>query len=78
MRNAVLSVGTIFLLLATCLSPRAQTAPSETAEPDIRRDATVAAVELVMPSVVNIATKIVVPVRDPYRNITGDPASAAV
>ena len=33
---------------------------------DIRRDATVAAVEQVMPCVVNIATKNVVPVRDPF------------
>ncbi|MBI3877505.1 MAG: trypsin-like peptidase domain-containing protein, partial [Verrucomicrobia bacterium] len=31
--------------------------PSPSAEPDIRRDATVAAVERVMPSVVNIGTK---------------------
>jgi S1-C subfamily serine protease len=37
----------------------------EPVEPDIRRDATVAAVELVMPSVVNIATKIIVPVSNP-------------
>jgi len=35
------------------------------AEPDVRRDATVAAIEQVMPSVVNIATKTVVPVSDP-------------
>ncbi len=33
---------------------------------DIRRDATVAAVEQVMPCVVNIATKNLVPVRDPF------------
>lgn len=33
---------------------------------DIRRDATVAAVEQVMPCVVNIATKNIVPVRDPF------------
>ena len=35
-----------------------------TEAPDIRRDATVMAVEVVMPSVVNIATKCVVPLRD--------------
>jgi serine protease Do len=34
--------------------------------PDIRRDATVAAIEQVMPSVVNIATKNIVRVRDPF------------
>ena len=34
-------------------------------EDDIRRDAVVKAVEMVMPSVVNIATKGSVPVRDP-------------
>src|SRR5215472_12634638 len=34
------------------------------AQDDIRRDATVRAVEMVMPSVVNIATKSVVPVQD--------------
>ena len=33
---------------------------------DIRRDATVKAVEMVMPSVVNIATKSTVPVRDGF------------
>src|SRR4051794_3482227 len=34
-------------------------------EPDLRRDATVNAIEQVMPSVVNIATKNVVRLRDP-------------
>ena len=38
-------------------------------ETDVRRDATVAAVERVMPSVVNIATKSVVPVRDPFEQM---------
>ena len=36
------------------------------AQDDIRRDATVNAVEMVMPSVVNIATKSTVPVRDQF------------
>src|SRR5438552_3894862 len=34
--------------------------------PDVRRDATVVAVEKVMPCVVNIATKNIMPVRDPF------------
>jgi S1-C subfamily serine protease len=36
---------------------------------DIRRDATVIAVEQVMPTVVNIATKSIVPVRDPFEQV---------
>ncbi len=36
------------------------------AEPDVRRDATVEAVERVMPSVVNIATETIVEIRDPF------------
>src|ERR1043166_8464737 len=39
---------------------------------DIRRDATVAAVEKVMPSVVNIATESLVPVRDYFDEMFGD------
>jgi S1-C subfamily serine protease len=38
-------------------------------EADIRRDATVNAIELVMPSVVNIATKSTVPVQDPFEQM---------
>ena len=38
----------------------------QTGETDIRRDATVIAVEKVMPCVVNIATKTIVHVRDPF------------
>src|ERR1051325_10475430 len=38
-------------------------------ETDIRRDATVAAVEQVMPSVVNIVTKSVVQVSDPFEQL---------
>src|SRR3954468_21370930 len=35
-------------------------------EEDIRRDATVRTIEQVMPSVVNIATESVVPIKDPF------------
>jgi serine protease Do len=42
------------------------TAPLFAAEPDVRRDATVEAVERVMPSVVNIATETLVEIRDPF------------
>ncbi len=46
-------------------------APTASVE-DIRRDATVAAVERVMPSVVNINTEEVVAIRDPFENIFRD------
>src|SRR3989440_1832689 len=42
------------------------------AEPDIRRDATVQAVQRVMPCVVNVATEEVVPIRDPLENLFRD------
>jgi len=42
------------------------------AEPDVRRDATVEAVQRVMPTVVNIATEEVVPIRDPLENLFRD------
>ena len=51
-----------WLLLA---ATAASVAAVESGVADIRRDATVIAVEQVMPSVVNIATRSVVPVRDP-------------
>src|SRR5262245_19321000 len=41
-------------------------------EVDVRRDATVEAVAKVMPSVVNVATEEVVPVRDPLENLFRD------
>jgi len=41
-------------------------APLEMIDNDVRRDATVLAVEQVLPSVVNIATKSIVPVSDPF------------
>src|SRR6476660_7406985 len=43
--------------------------PALAAEPDIRRDATVAAVERVMPCVVNIATATVVEYQDFYQSL---------
>src|ERR1700746_992597 len=39
------------------------------AEPDVRRDATVEAVERVLPSVVNIATETVINIRDPFEEM---------
>lgn len=39
------------------------------AEADVRRDAVVEAVQRVMPSVVNIATETIVPIRDPMENL---------
>src|ERR1039458_4302117 len=39
---------------------------AQTAEGDVRRDATVLAVEKVMPTVVNIATETIIQVRDPF------------
>jgi S1-C subfamily serine protease len=57
---------TLFVLLPVCLLQGARGASIESAETDIRRDAAVMAVEQVMPSVVNIATKTIIRVRDPY------------
>jgi serine protease Do len=56
-------------LLCLCLLPAlAAAAPCSGASelPDIRRDAAVVAIEQVMPSVVNIATRTLVPVRDEF------------
>src|SRR5689334_20449413 len=62
-----------FCLLAFVILCSACVSSAE--ETDIRRDATVNAVEQVMPSVVNIATKSLVPVQDPfqqfYRQMSG-------
>ncbi len=55
------------LLLGCALMPPARAAAGAGGgETDVRRDATVAAVERVMPCVVNIATETVVSVRDPF------------
>ena len=53
-------------LVLGCLLSAVPSARSQTAETDIRRDATVMAVEKVMPSVVNIATETIIHVRDPF------------
>src|SRR5205809_5759012 len=42
------------------------------AEPDVRRDATVEAVQRVMPAVVNVATETVVEVHDPIEQLFRD------
>jgi S1-C subfamily serine protease len=52
--------------LAASLLAWAPGGQGQTAEKDIRRDATVMAVEKVMPSVVNIATETIIHVRDPF------------
>ena len=57
--------GAVGILLA-CLAGYASNAFSQAVSPDIRRDATVLAVEKVMPCVVNIATETIVRVRDPF------------
>ena len=54
-----------FLLLG-CLLGGGAVAFGQTGETDIRRDATVVAVEKVMPSVVNIATETIIRVRDDF------------
>jgi len=41
-------------------------------EPDIRRDASVRAIEMVLPSVVNISTETLVQIRDPLQNMIED------
>ena len=60
--------GSILLSLAgaVCLDARAQIRTADNDTFDIRRDATVVAVEQALPSVVNIATKSIVQVRDPF------------
>ncbi|MDB6021838.1 MAG: 2-alkenal reductase [Pedosphaera sp.] len=56
-------VAGLWLVLAQPFAARAS-AP----ETDVRRDATVEAVERVMPSVVNIATETIIQVRDPFED----------
>jgi serine protease Do len=55
--------------LSLCLLAAAPSASCQNTEPDIRRDATVIAVEKVMPSVVNIATEEIIRVHDPLEEI---------
>src|SRR3954451_20733188 len=49
--------------------PLTSSAPVSGEERDIRRDATVEAVQRVMPSVVNVATETIVQTRDPLDNL---------
>ncbi len=60
------------LLLAFPLIPGAGAAPNPATEPDPRRDATVAAIELVLPSVVNIATETIIEHHDFYEQLFRD------
>jgi S1-C subfamily serine protease len=53
-------------LLAGCVVVFEPRSYAQTAEGDVRRDATVLAVEKVMPTVVNIATETIIQVRDPF------------
>ena len=54
------------LLLAGCLPVWAPAARGQAEGSDVRRDATVLAVQKVLPSVVNIATETIIHVRDPF------------
>ncbi|MCX6925995.1 MAG: hypothetical protein NT154_22725, partial [Verrucomicrobia bacterium] len=56
------------LLMGVFLLACAPGAVGQTVESDVRRDATVLAVEKVMPSVVNIATETIIQVRDPFED----------
>src|ERR1017187_6078653 len=56
----------LWLTCAVCLDASAQIRTADNENFDIRRDATVVAVEQALPSVVNIATKSLVQVRDPF------------
>jgi serine protease Do len=61
------------LLLACALLVAAvQTTANAAADGDVRRDATVRAIEEVMPSVVNVSTETIVEVRDPLENVFKD------
>ncbi len=68
LRRGLQGRGFILILAGALLTSPAGWAPASltAAESDIRRDATVEAVEQVMPCVVNIATETIVPVRDPF------------
>ena len=57
------------LVLAWCVLVFAPRACAQAAEGDVRRDATVLAVEKMMPTVVNIATATIIQVRDPFEEI---------
>lgn len=55
-------------LVLVCLLGALPEARSQAADNDVRRDATVVAVEKVMPSVVNIATETIIQIRDPFED----------
>jgi serine protease Do len=55
-------------LVLGCLLGALPEARSQAADNDVRRDATVVAVEKVMPSVVNIATETIIQIRDPFED----------
>ncbi len=59
----------IAAIIATALAPEVRGVPLEISPPDPRRDATVATVEKVLPSVVNIATTELRQVNDPWRAV---------
>jgi serine protease Do len=61
-----LSERVLTFLLAACWLVWAPGAWGQTGDNDVRRDATVLAVEKVLPSVVNIATETIIPQRDPF------------
>src|ERR1044072_7929908 len=61
--KAFLKTSVIGLLMSVLLAGFA------VAQPDLRRDATVEAVQRVMPCVVNIATEAGLPIRDPLENL---------
>jgi serine protease Do len=76
------TVGHLSALMVVAALAVAPSGNLPAAEPDVRRDATVQAVEQVMPSVVNIATRTIVPVSDPfeemYRRFWGRQSSDAL
>ncbi len=56
-------------LAGACLLFSARPVPAQAPEGDVRRDATVAAVERVMPCVVNVATETIINVQDPFNDL---------
>jgi S1-C subfamily serine protease len=57
--------------LAACLMIWVPSSRAQAVSDDVRRDATVVAVEKVLPSVVNIATETIIHVRDPFEELFG-------
>jgi serine protease Do len=71
-RSFAMKTNRSLVLLCAAIIGAGGTFALHAAEPDIRRDATVEAVQRVMPAVVNIATEEVVPIRDPMENLFRD------